>query len=402
LAALLAGASGVAIAGTTELVGKGSGPLAVSGDGRLVAFNVSSHCQCGDQEFNGYVLDRRTGRSDEVCADADQDEADAISRDGRLVLCQIIPGLSYSRLIAHVVNLRTGADTVLGDLDGPCCFYDPDFDSDADALSATGRYVVFHSGDANVAPGDTNRRDDVFVFDMTTGESVRVSLGPKGRQGNGRSAGTAISGAGRFVVFYSAASDLVGGDTNGEVDVFLRDRLLHTTERVSVATGGGQANADSGRTGRFATSGFVSDDGRIVAFDSFATDLVPGDRNGKRDVFLRDRQAGTTVRVSLAKSGGDASGGSHVTSLSPDGRYVVFESDASDLVPGDTNRATDVFLYDRLTRTTERVSVSRGGKQGNGASSDGVISADGKVIAFESAATNLVPGASGGVFVRVR
>src|SRR3954453_12909807 len=218
LAALLtlAGASGVAIAGTTELVGQGSGPLAVFGDGRLVAFNVAAHCQCGDQEFNGYVLDRRTGRSDEVCADADQDEADAISRDGRLVLCQIIPGLSYSRVIAHVVNLRTGADTVLGDLDGECCFYDPD--SDADALSATGRYVVFHSGDANVAPGDTNHRDDVFVFDMTTGESVRGSLGPNGRQGNGRSAGTAISGAGRFVVFYSAASDLVGGDTNGAVD----------------------------------------------------------------------------------------------------------------------------------------------------------------------------------------
>jgi hypothetical protein len=399
LAALLTlvGATNVAIAWTTtELVDSGSGPLAVSGDGRFVTFNLSSRCHFCGVEYNGYVRDRRLATTSEACADADQDEADAISRDGRLVLCQIIPGESYSREIAHVVNLRTGADTVLGAPDAQCCFYDPAFDSAADALSATGRYVVFHSGDANVVPGDTNHRDDVFVFDTTTAKSVHVSLGPNGRQGNRDSIGTAVSGNGRFVVFYSAASNLADGDTDHKTNVFLRDRLHQTTELVSVATGGRQANGDSG-------NGLVSDVGRIVAFDSAATDLVPGDHKGKRDVFVRDRRAGgTTVRISLGRNGGEADGDSHVSSLSPDGRYVVLESDASNLVPGDTNGATDVFLYDRQARTTERVSVSRTGKQGNGPSSGGVISADDKVIAFTSSATNLVPGASGGVFVRVR
>jgi Tol biopolymer transport system component len=208
-------------------------------------------------------------------------------------------------------------------------------------------------------------------------------------------------------VFYSAATNLVAGDTDGRVDVFLRDRTSRTTERVSVATGGGQANGNSGRlvvrkTLQVVTSGLVSDDGRIVVFDSAASDLVPGDRNNKRDVFLRDRQAGTTARVSVARGGGDADGDSHVTSLSPDGRFVLFDSDASDLVPGDTNGAGDVFLYDRQTRAIQRVSISSAGRQGNGSSAGGVISADKKVIAFRSSATNLVKGFSDGVFVRVR
>ena len=353
------------------------------------------------------MLDRRDGTASDVCESSQEDAPVTISRDGRFALCEIVPSEATSNSVAHVVNRRTGADFLIDGGSGPCCVLDPKFQSDADALSADGRSSVFSSSSAKVVPGDTNHREDAFVRDRRLGTIERVSVGSHGEQGNGGSAGTGISGDGRFVVFYSAASDLVAGDTNGKVDVFLRDRGLRATERISVATGGGQADGNSGRvfvakTGQTITSGLVSDNGLTVVFDSAASNLVPGDPNHKRDVFLRDRQAGTTVRISAARDGGEADGDSHVTSLSPDGRFVLFDSDASNLVPGDTNGTSDVFLYDRQARAIERVSVSSAGRQGNGYSTGGVISADEKVIAFWSSATNLVKGFSGGVFVRVR
>ena len=209
------------------------------------------------------------------------------------------------------------------------------------------------------------------------------------------------------MVFYSASSDLVAGDSNGKVDVFLRDRRFGVTERVSVATGGGQADGNSGRlvvakTGEVITSGLVSDKGLVVAFDSAASNLVPGDTNRKRDVFVRDRLAGTTVRISVARDGGEADGDSHVTSLSPDGRYVLFELRREQPRTGRHQRRQRRLPLRPPTRATQRVSVSSAGRQGNGDSIGGVISADDKVIAFRSTATNLVKGFSGGVFVRVR
>jgi Tol biopolymer transport system component len=402
------GATSVATAGSTAWVAAGDTPLGVSGDGRFVSYGHSVHtCPFCGQGYAGAVFDRRNGTASDVCESSQEDAPVTISRDARFVLCEIVPSEATSYSVAHVVNRRTGADFLIDGGSGPCCVLDPKFQSDADALSADGRFAVFDTNSAYVVPGDTNHRDDVFVRDRRLGVFERVSLGAHGEEGNGGSAGTGVSGDGRFVVFYSAATNLVAGDTDGRVDVFLRDRTSRTTERVSVATGGGQANGNSGRlvvrkTLQVVTSGLVSDDGRIVVFDSAASDLVPGDRNNKRDVFLRDRQAGTTARVSVARGGGDADGDSHVTSLSPDGRFVLFDSDATDLVPGDTNGAGDVFLYDRQTRAIERVSVSGAGKQGNGSSAGGVISADGKVIAFVSSATNLVRGFSGGVFVHIR
>lgn len=164
------------------------------------------------------------------------------------------------------------------------------------------------------------------------------------------------------------------------------------TERVSVATDGTQGNNMSGRRGAPASSS----DGRFIAFDSLAWNLVPGDTNGVADAFVHDRQTGTTERVSVATGStqGNAASGSTLSpsvAISTDGRFVAFTSTASNLVPGDTNGTTDVFVRDRQTGTTERVSVSSAGAQANDASTDPAISGDGTLVAFFSAASNLVP-----------
>jgi hypothetical protein len=165
------------------------------------------------------------------------------------------------------------------------------------------------------------------------------------------------------------------------------------TERVSLGRDGVQGNGFS-----FSSTGSrpLSADGRFVAFDSFATNLVPGDTNNRRDVFVRDRQGGTTRRVSLGSGGAQGNGDSVLPSISAGGRFVAFISGATNLVPGDTNGFIDVFVRDRQAGTTERVSLGPDGVQGNGG--------DSRFVAFTSGATNLVPGDTNGVedvFVRV-
>src|SRR5437762_758323 len=215
--------------------------------------------------------------------------------------------------------------------------------------------------------------------------TVRVSVASDGTEGNDVSLGSALSADGRFVAFDSAATDLVAGDTNGVSDVFVHDRQTGTTERVSVASGGAQGNGSSGLIG-FAFPPALSADGRFVAFVSAATDLVAGDTNGVSDVFVHDRQTGTTERVSVASGGAQGNGNSGgffaVPALSAAGRFVAFQSAATNLVAGDTNGTTDVFVHDRQTCTTERMSVASGGAQGNGVSAGPALSADGRVVAF--------------------
>ncbi|MBF5033771.1 PD40 domain-containing protein [Micromonospora sp. ANENR4] len=265
-------------------------------------------------------------------------------------------------------------------------------------MSRGGRFVSFASRASNLVPGDTNAVDDVFIRDRFTATTSRVSVSSSGAQGNAYSTGPATSGSGRYVAFVSAASNLVPGDTNGVPDVFVRDRLAATTTRVSVAASGAQGDAES-------TVPSISYDGRFVAFSSFASNLVPGDTNGVPDVFVRDRLLGTTTRVSVSGAGAQGNGLSGFTSstISGGGRYVIFYSVASNLVPEDTNGLADIFVRDRLLGTTSRVSVSSTGGQADGASSGPAISADGRFVAFSSSASNLVSGDTNGaedVFVR--
>ncbi len=274
-----------------------------------------------------------------------------------------------------------------------------DSDSRAGAISADGRFVAFHSYAANLVGGDTNGKFDIFVHDRQTGTTERVSVATGGGQADGDSVNPAISADGRFVAFYSNATNLVSGDTNGKNDVFVHDRQTGTTERVSVATGGGQA------TGGDSIDPAISADGRFVAFWSFATNLVGGDTNGNFDIFVHDRQTGTTERVSIATGGAQATGNSSVPAISADGRFVAFQSYATNLVGGDTNATPDTFVHDRQTGTTERVSIATGGAQATGNSINPAISADGRFVTFDSAASNLVSGDTNGfddIFVHDR
>ena len=269
------------------------------------------------------------------------------------------------------------------------------------AISGDGRYVTFRSAATNLVAGDSNAVDDVFVRDLVAGTTERVSVDSSGAQSNGASGhfGDAISADGRFVAFRSAATNLVAGDTNAAFDVFVRDRLNGTTERVSVATNGAQGNAASQEPS-------ISADGRYVAFQSVATNLVTSDTNGVEDVFIRDRQLNQTVRVSVGPGGAEANGASREPSISGNGNCVSFWSLASNLVASDLNGVDDIFLRDRANATTELVSVSSAGTQGNSASFDpSSISSNGRFVAFYSVASNLVAGdtnATTDIFLRDR
>ncbi len=252
------------------------------------------------------------------------------------------------------------------------------------SISADARYVAFESWATNLVPGDTNGHQDVFVHDRQTGETTRVSVSSSGEQGNADSWSPSISADGRYVAFESLAYNLVPGDTNGQCAVFVHDCQTGETTLASVSSSGEQGNGASGHPS-------ISADGRYVAFESRAGNLVPGGTNGELHIFVHDRQAGETTRVSISSSGEQANEYSYLPSISGDGRYVAFFGGASNLVPGDTNNRYDVFVHDRQTGQTTRVSVSSSGEQGNAMSENPSISADGRYVAFESYATNLVP-----------
>lgn len=272
----------------------------------------------------------------------------------------------------------------------------------SEAMSADGRYVAFTSSASNLVAGDTNGVTDLFVRDMQAGVTQRVSLNSAGEQGNANTVNfaTAISADGRYIAFTSTATNLVPDDTSGPFapDAFLRDRVAGTTQRISVGAGGQQLEGDS-----FASA--VSADGRYVVFSSFAANAVPGDTNFSADAFVRDRQAQTTRRVSVGPGGQQGDLGSFGEGISDDGRFVLLTSSATNLVNGDTNDVTDVFVRDRQAGLTRRVSLNTSGGQANGSSFSASISADGRYIAIDSLATNLVPGDTNNridVFVRDR
>jgi Tol biopolymer transport system component len=254
---------------------------------------------------------------------------------------------------------------------------------DGISVSADGTLVAFASGSSNLVAGDTNGVRDVFVRNLVTGTTTRVTLGAGG-QANGASSNARISADGRFVVFTSLAANLVAGDTNGVADVFERDLATGQTTRVSISAGGIQGNDASGG----AASG-ISADGATISFSSAASNLIAGDTNHSRDVFVWTRASGAVERASVAGDGSQAAAGaSDASSISADGRYVAFASSAPNLVAGDTNLAADVFVHDRVTGSTVRASVTASGGQAATASSlqPGGLAANGQAVAFDTAA----------------
>ncbi|MCC6297775.1 MAG: PD40 domain-containing protein [Anaerolineales bacterium] len=254
------------------------------------------------------------------------------------------------------------------------------------SISGDGRFVAFESDASNLVANDTNASTDIFVKDRQTGEVTRVSVDSGGQQANGGSGGTAISADGRFVAFVSDASNLVANDTNGTTDVFVRDRQLGTTVRVSVSSSGEQANDFSD----FPLA--ISSDGRFVAFNSDATNLVLNDTNVATDVFVHDNQTGATERVSIGSDGTQANDASYYPSISANGQLVTFTSNGSTLVAGDSNNKSDVFVRDRVSSTTMRVSVNSSGAEADEASRSSAVSGDGRYVVFLSKAGNFAPG----------
>ena len=251
------------------------------------------------------------------------------------------------------------------------------------SISADGRFVAFQSDATNLVANDTNGKPDIFVRDRQTHTTARISVSSAGVEGNGGSYAPSISANGRYVAFVSDSSNLVANDTNGFLDVYVRDRQAGTTRRVSISSTGHQGNSDSYNPS-------ISADGRYVAFQSDASNLVVHDTNLAGDVFVRDRKTGSTTRISISSSGHQGNGGSYAPSISAEGRYVALQSDATNLIANDTNGAADIFVRDRRAGSTTRVSVSGAGHQGNGGSYTPSISADGRYVAFQSIASNLI------------
>lgn len=257
------------------------------------------------------------------------------------------------------------------------------------SISGNGRFIVFLSPDPRSGPGDTTYLPRVFVHDRETGTSERVSVSTGGAWSNDQSLNTAISGDGRFVAFSSLASNLVPGDTNGDEDVFVRDRLNGTTQRVSVTSTGAQVNG-------FSWAPSISGDGRYLAFVTERR-LVPNAPDWSFEVYVRDLMTGSIEWVSRTASGGPGNYSSERPSISDDGNLVVFESGASNMVAGDMNGGPDIFLRNRSAGTTTLISANSSGFPGDQGSYLPSISGDGSTVSFETFATDLIAGDTNGV-----
>jgi Tol biopolymer transport system component len=379
-----------------EAVGGHSVRAQVSADGRFVAFdsyarNLTSEDSRGF--LNAYVHHRQSGVTSAVSTAPggmpgnDHSVAPALTADGSVIVFHS----DATTLVAGDTNQLT--DIFVHDRStGTTARVNVGADgaqavggpSFSPAISADGRFVAFESSARNLVPGPHNGRRHIVVHDRSTGATTRASVGPRGVPADGDSFFASISADGRYVAFESDATNLVPDDSNQRADVFVHDRVTGITIRVSEATGGAQGAGDSGRPR-------ISADGRYVVFDSEAPNLVAEDTNNVADVFVHDRLTAVTTRVSVATGGAQAVGGDSVLpAISADGRVVVFQSDATNLVAEDTNDFRDIFVHDRTTGATIRISVATGGVQAvDGGAARPQISADGQVVVFESAATNL-------------
>jgi hypothetical protein len=362
----------------------------------VVYVSAASNLVSGDnnQKDDIFVHDRSTGTNERVSLDSSGNEGNdtsnfcfwrAISGDGTVVAfssgaSNLDANDTNGRWDAFVHDRGTGSTTLFSlDSSGNV----GNDHSQASSISDNGLFACFQSVANNLVKNDKNNQQDVFLRDFSTGLTERISVDSAGVEGNGISQGGVVSSDGRYVVFDSTSTNLVAGDTNAAQDVFLRDRQSGSTVRVSVDSSGKQAKQSSA----LAT---ISADGRYVAFFSWATNLVPGDTNGHKDVFVRDVALGTTVRVSVDSSGGEGDLDSEFSVISLDGRFVAFESEATNLVAGDTNGTNDVFLHDMVTGATTRLSVDSSGREANGYCNVPSISADGSRVSFSGSADNLV------------
>ena len=377
-----------------------SAEAAVSGDGRVVAFSTTA-------------TDFVEGDPNDAIADV---ATLGLVNGARRLVTEGGDGPSYAPVLTHdggSVAFVSEATNLVGDdangvadvfvrsAGGPVVRVSvPDGGGDANGpsyqpdITADGRVVAFTSAATNLVPGDTNGVPDVFARDLENGRTYRLSVDVGGTQGNARSSQPAISGDGEIVAFESGASNLVPGDTNGVADVFVRDLQVNSLDRVSVSSTQKQQNKSV--IPPFTVVPDVSRDGRYVVFESDATNLVATDRNAKTDIFMRDRTRKTTSLVSTDSENTQGNNDSFAPRITPDGRFIAFESFASNLTPGQDGPREDIFLRDLRRGGTAVVTVTSDGtprapEQISQLLQRPSLSADARVVAFGSTAPNLVP-----------
>ncbi len=369
----------------------------VSADGRYVVFE-SRASNLVDDDLNGFRdIFRRdlqlgrtvlvsqafdgSGSASGISLDAD------ISGDGRYVVwatsaANIVPGDTNNQRDVFLRDMQTG---LVERLSVTSSGAQVDGANSAPRISADGRWVVFWS-QSGLVPSDLNGFHDVYRLDRQTGELALVSVTAGGLQGNFWSYDGDISDDGRYVTFSSEATNLAAGDNNFGPDIFLKDMGTDELRRISENASGSAGNGLS-------ESPCISGDGSTVSYTSHAEDLVPGDTNGFPDAFAYDVASAETERLSVRPDGGQSLLGTALTtSMSFEGRFVAFSSLSSDLVPGDTNGQTDIFLRDRTLQTTELISLSSGGAQLNNNCWRPHLTPDGRLVTFTSDATNVLFG----------
>lgn len=378
--------------GDTWTIGTGDTPT-LSPDGRYVAYRSSGYADGRGYSWNWNIFlhDRATSRTRRISTDAtDWEPRDeiywgndaAVSADGRYVAWMSQKyGDNYTMRYRLLVR-----DRFLGTIESVVSFLGPSPDeyfvpsSNHVAMSADGRFIVFDAERSDLVSGDTNGVGDVFVFDRTTRVFRRVSVASDGRQANGRSDLATITPDGRHVAFWSRATNLVPGDTNEVPDVFVRNLATGVTARVSVNSEGGQTTGWQWYVPSQSGAPAMSSDGRFIGFLTDTDGLVPGDTEHDHDVFIRDRLTRTTELVSgHVPLAGYCGRGWCGPSLSADGRYVAFATGAS-LLLGDYG-GMDVYVRDRWTGGLEIASVAPDGRK----LPSGVqpsLSADGQYVAF--------------------
>ena len=382
---------------------------AISGDGRFVAF-VSLADNLVPEDTNGFadtfVHDRLTNTTELVSLSSRERQGNehsgligvaaypAISSDGRFVAFVS----QADNLVSKDTNVNADVfvrDRLLGTTERVSVNSvgeEADIGGEGPAISADGRFIAFQSQAQNLVP-DGNPFlfvDQIYVHDRETGTTEIISVNDAGQPGNSLNVQADISADGRFVVFSSFADNLVPGTQSG-LQVYLRDRVAGTIERISEDAAGEPGDGSS-------VAPTVSLDGRFVAFQTNSGNLI-GDGDHESHILVKDRLTGAFERVSATSTGEPADLLSEHPDITPDGRSVTFFSLATNLVPDDTNNRRDIFVRDRQTGSIVRVSVSTAGLEGNSESQWPSISDDGLVTAFQSSADNLVPNANGGIFV---
>ncbi|KAA3607904.1 MAG: hypothetical protein DWQ01_12525 [Planctomycetota bacterium] len=367
---------------------------AISADGRFVAFQSRSFDLVGDDtnKFHDVFLkDLKTGFIQRVSRERGGPESNggslhpSVSGDGRFVVFESGASNLYSGDVNDDWDVFV-FDCALGTIEPVSVDSSGSIGngrSSSPSISGIGHFITYSSTANNLVQGDGNGKEDIFLYDQVTKNSRLISRGPNGVLGNGDSQNPAISSDGCTIVFSSAASNLVSHDQNRHLDIFAFDVASGVMQRVSVdSTGQGAPDRSE--------SPSVSSNGRFVAFQSDAENFVLGDTNQARDCFVHDRHTRITTRVSVDSFNNEGNLGGYDPQISGDGRFVVFTSLSDNLVPGDTNGTLDIFVHDRNTGLTERVSLAWDGAEATGVSSEPSISWDGRLITFSSEATNLV------------